>query len=81
MARDEPGWEDPLMSDLYLTIDVDVKRNDAFFLKLRESDDEEEGLGPSLMTNNPQATSSCAIITHDCNYIVKIVARARLVSH
>lgn len=43
MARDEPGWEDLLMSDPYLTIDVDVKHNDTFFLKFRESDVEEEG--------------------------------------
>jgi hypothetical protein len=42
MARDVPGWEDPLMLHIYSIVDVDVKRNDGLLtmarisLKLRE---------------------------------------------
>jgi hypothetical protein len=74
MARDGPGWEDPLISDIYSTVDVDMKRNNALLTMarmLRESDDEGR-LGPSPMTNNPQATVSCAMTTND--YISEITS-------
>lgn len=37
MARDGPGWEDLLMSDIYSAVDVDVKRNDALLTIARIS--------------------------------------------
>jgi hypothetical protein len=29
MARERPGWGDPLTSDMDSTVDADMKRNDA----------------------------------------------------
>jgi hypothetical protein len=37
MGHDGSGREDPLMSDIYSTVDVDVKRNDALLTMARIS--------------------------------------------
>jgi hypothetical protein len=36
MAREEPCWKNPLMSDIYSTFDVDVKRNDVLLTMVKD---------------------------------------------